>query len=209
MSRNKTALVLHSLSVIFLLLAGAFILDIWGRPEPLPEIPLVAPEFTTNTPVRMSYAELIRVGEDVSDFDCYACHERKTQVLKFDEDHNVIIPREHSNIVMAHGRHNRNNVCFNCHDENNLELLQTRDGRELKLSDSTPLCGSCHGPTYRDWDAGVHGRTTGFWNGAAGSQTRLDCVTCHDPHAPRFPSRQPAPGPVPLRPQPMAKGEGH
>jgi hypothetical protein len=210
---KKINAVLWSLSAAFLLLAGAFFLDIWGHPEPLPVIPLVGAEFTTNSPLRESYAELVRIGEDLSDFDCYACHERdKPPVIKFDENHNVIIPREHSNIVMSHGRHNRNNHCFNCHDENNLELLQARDGRELKMSESTALCGSCHGPTYRDWDAGVHGRTSGFWDRNAGSQTRLECVACHDPHSPKSPSRKPAPGPVPLRPVPppaVAKGEAH
>ena len=70
---------------------------------------------------------------------------------------------------MAHGRHNRNNLCYNCHNESNLELFQTRDGRELKLADSTPLCGSCHGPTYRDWEAGAHGRTSGYWNRQLGA----------------------------------------
>ena len=55
---------------------------------------------------------------------------------------------------MGHGTHNRNNNCFNCHDEQNLELLQTRDGRQIKLAESPLLCGSCHGPTYRDWEAG-------------------------------------------------------
>jgi len=100
---------------------------------------------------------------------------------------------------MGHGRHNRNNLCYNCHNEANLEVFQTRDGRELKLSDSTPLCGSCHGPTYRDWEAGVHGRTSGYWNRQLGAIERKDCVSCHNPHSPRFPGRQPAPGPHPLR----------
>ena len=65
---------------------------------------------------------------------------------------------------MKHGTHDRNNNCFNCHDEQNLELLQTRDGRQIKLAESPPLCGSCHGPTYRDWEGGAHGRTGGYWD---------------------------------------------
>jgi hypothetical protein len=108
---------------------------------------------------------------------------------------------------MGHGTHKRNNNCFNCHDENNLELLQTRDGRQLKLTDSdlSGLCGSCHGPTYRDWEAGVHGRTSGFWDRAAGGYTRLGCPSCHNPHSPKFPGRQPAPGPHRLRPEKSEK----
>lgn len=197
----KSNLVLSGVTVLFLALSAAFYLDLWGRPSPLPAVPLVDPAFTNTATVRVSGAELIRTGGDASGLDCYACHERtKPLQLKFDADHNVVLPEEHNDILMGHGRHNRNNNCFNCHDEANLELLQTRDGRELKLVESTPLCGSCHGPTYRDWEAGVHGRTSGNWSGKPGAIARADCVSCHDPHTPRFPPQTPAPGPNPLRP---------
>ena len=120
--------------------------------------------------------------------------------LKFNAEGEVIVPKEHDDIVMGHGRHHRNNNCYNCHDENNLEELQTRDGRHLKLADSPALCGSCHGPTYRDWEAGVHGRTSGFWKRDLGPADRKVCTSCHNPHSPPFPSRQPAPGPHALHP---------
>lgn len=196
----KTTKVLIVVTVLFLGLAVAFLTNLWGRTPTRADIPLVDPSFTSNATVRVSYAELIRAKADLSDFDCYTCHEKnKPPPLKFDDKHNLIIPTEHSDIVMGHGSHNRNNLCFNCHDENNLEQFQTRDGRQLKLSESTPLCGSCHGPTYRDWEAGAHGRTSGFWKRELGAITRVDCVSCHNPHAPKFPSRKPAPGPHPLR----------
>jgi hypothetical protein len=198
--RNRTSAVLLGLCAVFLALAAAFVFNLWGRPAILPPIPLVNPAFTSNNTVRVSYAELIARKEDLSDFDCYACHERgKAPQLRFDDQQNLLIPKEHSDIVMGHGSHNRNNLCFNCHDETNLEQFQTRDGRHLKLTDSTPLCGSCHGPTYRDWEAGAHGRTSGYWNRDMGTITRVNCVSCHNPHAPKFPSREPAPGPHPLR----------
>lgn len=200
-ARRRTFQVLDGLVVLFLALVAAFLLRLWGEPLPLPSVPLVDPAVTNTATARISYAELIRRKEDLSDFDCYACHEKdKPPPLRFDAEHNLIIPEEHKNIVMGHGRHNRNNNCFNCHNETNLELLQTRDGRALKLYDSTPLCGSCHGPTYRDWEAGAHGRTSGHWNRQAGPITRQNCVDCHNPHAPKFPPREPAPGPHPLRP---------
>ena len=200
---NKTSTVLLGLVVVFLGLSAAFLLNLWGHLSPLPSIPLVDSAFTSNRTVRVTYADLVRNKADLSDFDCYACHERNTPPpLRFDDQHNLIIPKEHENIVMGHGRHNRNNLCFNCHDEHNLELFQTRDGRQLKLADSTPLCGSCHGPTYRDWEAGVHGRTSGYWQRELGSITRVDCVSCHNPHSPRFPTMHPAPGPHPLRMKP-------
>lgn len=186
---------------MFLALTALFGAGFWGLSSPLPPIPLVDPAFTNTATVRQSLGELIRAGADTSDFECYTCHDRKKPPpLRFDANKNLIIPKEHEDIVMGHGRHNRNNICFNCHDEANLEVLQTRDGRELKLAESTPLCGSCHGPTYRDWEAGVHGRTSGYWNRALGPIKRENCVACHNPHAPRFPARPPAPGPHPLRP---------
>ena len=199
-AQPKTSVTLAFLTTVLVALAVAFLFDLWGRLGPLPEIPLVQPWVTNTATARTNYADLIRMKADLSDFDFYACHDKKKPpVLKFDADHNIVVPEEHKDIVMGHGRHNRNNICYNCHDESNLELVQIRDGRELKLSESTSLCGSCHGPTYRDWDAGVHGRTSGFWDRQAGPMDRKPCVSCHNPHSPKFPAREPAPGPHPLR----------
>ena len=100
---------------------------------------------------------------------------------------------------MGHGSHDRNNLCYNCHNEQNLLTLQVRDGREVKFDNIPELCGSCHGPTYRDWEAGVHGRISGNWDRSQGPFTRLACASCHDPHAPDIPTREPAPGPHPMR----------
>jgi formate-dependent nitrite reductase cytochrome c552 subunit len=188
------------LALSFLALAAVFLFELWGQPQPPPAIPLVDPAFLDTATLRESYAELARKEGDLSGFDCYACHEKNKPVpLHYDANHNLIMPKEHEDIVMNHGAHNRNNNCYNCHDETNLELLQTRDGRELKFADSTALCGSCHGPTYRDWEAGAHGRISGHWHRARGEFKRQDCVDCHDPHAPKFPARKPAPGPNSLR----------
>ena len=109
------------------------------------------------------------------------------------------MPEEHADIKMEHGSHNRNNLCFNCHNEANLLTFTTRDGNELKFDNIPPLCGSCHGPTYRDWEAGAHGRTSGYWSRRLGDSQRLSCANCHNPHSPRIPSRPPAPGPHLLR----------
>jgi hypothetical protein len=203
MNSRSTALVLTGLVVAFTGLTLAFWGELWGHPAQLSPIPLVDPQFTNTATVRTSLAELTKAKADLSDFDCYTCHDKaKPPPLRFDANHNLIVPDEHKDIVMGHGRHNRNNLCYNCHDEANLEVFQTRDGRELKLNDSTPLCGSCHGPTYRDWEAGAHGRTSGYWNRQLGPMERKDCVSCHNPHSPRFPGRAPAPGPHPLRSRP-------
>ncbi len=194
--QNRTPMVLTGLAVVFIGLAAAFLSDSWGYPAPRAKIPLVDKAILDPTTVRRTYADLIRAKEDLSDFDCYACHEKgQPPPLRYDENHKLLIPEEHVNIVMGHGSHGRNNNCFNCHNETNLTTLQPRDGRELKLENSTELCGSCHGPTYRDWDSGAHGRSNGYWNTKLGPAVKKDCVNCHNPHSPRFPGRKPAPGP--------------
>ena len=198
---TKTAWALTAMSVSFLGLSAVFISTSGGLPPKHARIPLVDTNFISTATARMSAADLIRTGGDTSGLECYACHEKnKPPKLTLDAEGNVIVPKAHDDIVMAHGRHHRNNNCFNCHDETNLELLQTRDGRHLKIADSPPLCGSCHGPTYRDWEAGVHGRTSGYWKRELGPIDRKVCTSCHNPHSPPFPSRPPAPGPHPLHP---------
>jgi hypothetical protein len=185
-----------AITVSFAVLAVLLVVNLWGRPAPVPQIPLVDPAFLDTKPGRQSYGDLVAAKEDLSDFDCYACHEKnKPPPIRYDEKHKIIIPKEHSNIEMAHGSHDRNNLCYNCHNESNLLTLQSRDGRALKFDESPPLCGSCHGPTYRDWEAGAHGRTAGFWDTKLGGPQRLACVNCHNPHAPQIPTRAPAPGP--------------
>jgi hypothetical protein len=201
-NRPRTALVLWGLVVVFGALALLFVLNPWREQNLLYPIPLVDRAFLDTATNRRSYPDLVRAKDEdaLSDFDCYACHEKgKPPTLRFDAHQNLIIPREHSDIVMGHGEHGRNNNCFNCHNENNLELLQTRDGRVLKFQDSPQLCGSCHGPTYEDWEVGAHGRISGYWNRSMGPITRQLCVNCHNPHSPTFQGRKPAPGPHPLR----------
>ncbi len=207
---SKASLALTGLAVAFLALAMAFHLEIWGRYEPPPALPRVDPSFTNTSTVRTSLAELKRTGGDTSEFACNACHEvgDHARKLRLDEKGSVILPDAHSELVMRHGRSNRNDNCFNCHDEANREMLRTRDGRMLKLEESTMLCASCHGPTYRDWESGIHGRTSGFWKRDLGPIVRKDCADCHDPHAPAFPSVKTAPGPHGLH-QKQEKGKFH
>ena len=161
-----------------------------------PQIPLVDPKFLSPAPWRQTYADLVKAKEDLSDYDCYACHDKgKPPPIRFDAKGGIVVPKEHADIVMNHGSHDRNNLCYNCHNDQNLETLQVRDGRLLKFDNIPPLCGSCHGPILRDWDAGAHGRTSGFWDRSRGGIQRLSCANCHNPHAPRIPTREPAPPP--------------
>ena len=207
-AERKQTVVLTSLTLLFLALAGAFWVDVWGRSPQASSLPPVDPQFTNTATVRMSAAELIRTGGDTSGMACYACHDIKKPVsLHLDTNDNVILPDEHKDLVIRHGRNQRNNQCFNCHDATNLELLRTRDGRQLKVEESTKLCASCHGPTYRDWEAGIHGRLSGYWDRKQGATTRQDCTSCHDPHSPAFPSMKPGPAPHQLHGSPTAPAE--
>lgn len=198
-AESKTEMVLALLAALFLALTAAFRNDVFGHADPRLSIPLVDPIFTNTATVRVSAGELIRRGGDTSNFECNTCHEEnKPGKLEFDDKGHVVLPAGHTDLVMQHGRNKRNENCFNCHDENNHALLRTRDGRKLKFEESALLCANCHGPTYRDWEAGVHGRASGHWNRAMGPVTRQECAACHNPHAPAFPPMKPAPGPHPL-----------
>jgi hypothetical protein len=164
-SNAKTGITVAVLSAAFSALALAFLSDSGGTRPARSAIPLVDTNFLDKSTTRRSYADLVREGADLSDFDCYVCHDKKKPPpLRLDTNQNILVATEHSDIVMGHGKHGRNNNCFNCHNETNLVLLQPRDGRELTFADSTQLCGSCHGPTYRDWLAGAHGRISGYWD---------------------------------------------
>jgi hypothetical protein len=211
-------MVLWMLMLAFAGLTAALGLDLWSHPAQRPSIPLVDASFLSNATARVSAADLVKSGGDTSGLECYTCHDKKETVkLTFDTNGGIVLPKEHIDIAgtnsegafmpMAHGRNDRNNNCFNCHNETNLETLQTRDGRNLKITESPQLCGSCHGPTYRDWEAGVHGRTGGFWDLALGPMDRKVCTSCHNPHAPRFRPWKPAPAPHALRPVLAAMGQ--
>ena len=202
--KKKTRAVLMMLFGVGVLLTLAFWSEMWGKPAPVRMLPLVDGEFLNTATWRKSYADLIKAKADVDVFDCYLCHDKDKKLeLKYDAKNQLVVPKEHADdIVMGHGSHGRNNNCFNCHNEQDLTQLQTRDGEPIKFEDSPRLCGSCHGPTYRDWELGIHGRTSGYWDRAKGPIDRKQCVNCHDPHSPKFPGRKPAPPPNHLRDKP-------
>ncbi len=102
----------------------------------------------------------------------------------------------HTDIHMAHGINHR---CLNCHHTENREAFANDDGKEIPWNHPELVCAKCHGPVFRDWQHGAHGRTNGYWDTARGESIRLTCVQCHDPHNPRFPSLASDPGPHTLR----------
>ena len=103
---------------------------------------------------------------------------------------------QHRDIVLKHGINDR---CLNCHHPNNRDAFANDTGGEIPYDQPQRLCAKCHGPVYRDWLHGVHGRTNGYWNPEFGPSERKQCTECHDPHVPPFPPMRPAPGPNTLR----------
>lgn len=97
----------------------------------------------------------------------------------------------HTQKVLKHGT--QGGWCYRCHTKNDIDKLHLQDGTLVTFDQAYEVCGSCHGDKFRDWKAGLHGLTTGFWNGA---EVRRSCPNCHDPHSPAFapmkPERMPA-----------------
>jgi hypothetical protein len=92
--------------------------------------------------------------------------------------------------------HGLNPLCLNCHNIANSEAFVNYDGSEIPNDQPVLLCRKCHGPTYRDWEAGIHGRTNGYWDATLGPRKKLTCNQCHNPHRPQFPLLKPMPPPA-------------
>ncbi len=120
---------------------------------------------------------------------CRACHgPEKDFPVNFKRREDLLV---HGNIKLNHG--GVRVWCLDCHnpDDRNY-LLPLSDGKPITFDQSYLLCGKCHGTKFRDWRYGIHGRRTGYWNG---EKTYYRCVSCHDPHIPRFKSIKPLPPP--------------
>jgi hypothetical protein len=126
-------------------------------------------------------------------FPCTDCHDNKD--LKANRTRREL-KDAHDDIILKHDEEHR--WCLDCHDADNRDRLHLASGQPVPFEESYQLCGQCHGEKYRDWRAGVHGRRSGYWNGA---KTYLLCVHCHSPHQPRFKAIAPKPAPNrPMRP---------
>jgi formate-dependent nitrite reductase cytochrome c552 subunit len=99
---------------------------------------------------------------------------------------------EHQDIVMDH---EAAMTCYTCHSRTNRERLVDIYGTEVAFEQSENICRRCHGPRYRDWKLGIHGRLMGYWDTTKGTSTNITCVGCHDPHAPQFQRMRPSPPP--------------
>jgi hypothetical protein len=92
----------------------------------------------------------------------------------------------HTQKILDHGT--LGGWCYRCHTKDDIDHLHLADGTLVSFDQAYELCGSCHGDKLRDWEAGIHGLTIGFW---LGDRTRRSCPACHDPHSPHFPLMTP------------------
>ncbi len=93
----------------------------------------------------------------------------------------------HQGMPFDHGKI----TCYACHNTENMDTLHLADGTSVEYENVMTLCSQCHGPQARDFAHGGHGGMNGFWDLTRGPRTRNNCVDCHDPHQPQFPSMQP------------------
>lgn len=121
---------------------------------------------------------------------CRACHgPEKDFPVNFKRREALLV---HRNVKLSHG--GVRVWCLDCHDPNNRNyLLPLSDGKLIEFQHSYLLCGKCHGTKYRDWRNGIHGKRTGFWNG---EKNYFLCISCHDPHNPKFKPIEPMPPPA-------------
>ncbi|MBI4965411.1 MAG: hypothetical protein HY913_19195 [Desulfomonile tiedjei] len=120
---------------------------------------------------------------------CRACHgPEKDFPVNFKRREDLLV---HRNVKLNHG--GVRVWCLDCHnpDDRNY-LLPLSDGNLIGFEHSYLLCGKCHGTKYRDWRNGIHGRRTGNWNG---EKSYYLCISCHDPHSPKFKPIEPMPPP--------------
>lgn len=85
-------------------------------------------------------------------------------------------------------------VCHDAKDRNQLRLPTSVGGATVSFNESYRQCLSCHGDKTADYHAGIHGKDIGGYGRK--QQIRLQCVDCHNPHAPKIPQVTPLRPPV-------------
>jgi hypothetical protein len=125
----------------------------------------------------------------IATFPCTQCHRDRTAnpTRRALTEFHVI-----RNAELDHG--DRSLWCYQCHSVKNIDKLVIANGSLVSFDEADQLCGSCHGDKGRDWRAGIHGSTVGYWRGP---KRRKLCTNCHNPHSPWFPTLAPEPPPAP------------
>ena len=117
-------------------------------------------------------------------YPCSDCHDGEDQpsnasVRSLEEDH--------EDLVLKHG--GGRIWCLHCHPPDDRDSLPDLLGPAVAPSSSHQVCGGCHTSQHQDFVHGTHGKRLERF---AGPRTLVDCISCHDPHAPAIPVRMPA-----------------
>lgn len=184
---NKANNYLWGIVVVFFLVTVSFILDLWGAKKQVGENPLIDLNSISTVSVRdpLNSPQLQRAGFT---YTCDECHGIIEPSLKQEQS-----VRAHTDIQLEHGINDR---CLNCHHSAKREMLVDIYGNEIPFERNELLCLKCHGLKYRDWAAGVHGRSNGYWDETLGESVMVRCTGCHDPHSPKFKPLNPLPAPI-------------
>lgn len=71
--------------------------------------------------------------------------------------------------------------CLDCHKAKKRNKFVDNFGGDISFDQPQKLCGKCHGPVYRDWREGIHGKRIGEW-ASKGKKRWFTCTECHNPH---------------------------
>ncbi|MGI9457565.1 MAG: cytochrome c3 family protein [Aeoliella sp.] len=93
----------------------------------------------------------------------------------------------HLSMEFAHGKL----TCLSCHNPQDYDTLRLADETTVEYPEVMTLCAQCHGPQATAYEHGAHGGMSGYWDLSRGPRTRNNCIDCHDPHQPKFPSMVP------------------
>lgn len=130
-------------------------------------------------------------------FPCSRCHDGRAP-----DPRERTLTEFHTQKILDHGT--QKGWCYRCHTATDIDHLHLPDGTIAGFNEAYELCGACHGDKLRDWRAGIHGLTTGFW---LGDRERRSCPACHDPHKPHFPLMTPEHPPARVRTLPVERSE--
>ncbi|WP_164002861.1 hypothetical protein [Pyxidicoccus caerfyrddinensis] len=191
------------LSVLVALTLGGCDRDVPRRPQPAPgatrgvETVLVPAKLTS-----IESGEVDALGQPLR-VPCVTCHSLKAPARMPDAPE--ALQAFHRGLQLRHGT----NACTSCHQADAPQSLHLATGEPLPMTEVVTLCSQCHGPQARDFRAGAHGGMTGHWDLSRGDRTRNNCVSCHDPHAPKYAGALPVMPPRPLHPPPESESHAH
>lgn len=132
----------------------------------------------------------LRLRRTGFEYKCSECHS------DFEHEPTSNRPQGEHADILAKFDHGSTIYCMSCHHTQDRESYVDNLGQAMSAASSETLCARCHGPKYRDWNDGAHGRINGFWDDSFGERNRVTCVQCHDPHTPKFPKMVPSPPPI-------------